>query len=73
MKLYIVMIIIECEFLQAFINITFTSCKGGTPLSVTIGASPTGSKRKMTADDLSKLQEELDAPNSVMKTIRKVS
>ena len=30
-------------------------------------------QKQMTAADISSLQEELDAPNSAMKTIRKVS
>ena len=51
---------------------------GGSPLSVRIGTADTKSERKsenpqMTALDLNNLQSELDASNSEMKTIRKVS
>ena len=48
------------------------TCTGGSPLTVTVGACMTEQKQ-MTAADISSLQEELDAPNSAMKTIRKVS
>ena len=50
----------------------FVRCIGGPALSVTLGASAVGSQRQMTAEQLSKLQEKLDAPNSQMKTIRQV-
>ena len=61
--------------LSGFVNhcLISNTTIGGTPLTVTIASGEIKEMPQMTANDLNQLQADMDASNSVMKFIRKVS